>query len=65
MAGQSDRNEIPLAGNAEPWVALVAAFFHEPTLTRTGAAWRLVLAGAAAAALTAVLLLEIAHGSSR
>jgi hypothetical protein len=65
MTGAIDQNDFPQAGNGEPWMALVAAFFHEPALTRAGAAWRLVLAGAAAAALTAVLVLEMMHGPSR
>jgi hypothetical protein len=48
-----------------PWVAMVAAFFKEPSLSKHGAAWRLVLAVGAAAVLAAVLLAEFLPGPHR
>jgi hypothetical protein len=45
-----------------PWVAMVAAFFREPLLSKKGAAWRLALTAAAVAALAAVLLAEFLPG---
>lgn len=41
------------------WASLIAAFFREPLLSRTGVAWRAVLLLAFLAGLTALLIVGL------
>jgi hypothetical protein len=50
------------SGDSAAWVGLVAAFFREPYLTKTGATWRLALTFAAAAGLAAAIVTEALVG---